>query len=108
VKECVVADAVAIEPVSASKFPANREINREFCEILAAATLFAPQSASKFNGFERNSLSKVTGNFLRVTGNWLPQNREMQEGWKPGELGLRGKPFSGLGNEFAPEVARLA
>jgi hypothetical protein len=26
----VVADAVAVEPVSASHFPANREINREF------------------------------------------------------------------------------
>jgi hypothetical protein len=26
----VVADAVAVEPVSASKFPANRENNREF------------------------------------------------------------------------------
>jgi hypothetical protein len=29
--DCVVADAVDLEPVSASKFPANREINREFC-----------------------------------------------------------------------------
>jgi len=32
-KECVVADAVAVEPVSASKFPANKEIYREFCRI---------------------------------------------------------------------------
>src|SRR5262249_18332993 len=30
---CVVADAVVLEPVSASKFPANREINREFRRI---------------------------------------------------------------------------
>jgi hypothetical protein len=29
--EKMVADAVDLEPVSASKFPANREINREFC-----------------------------------------------------------------------------
>jgi hypothetical protein len=29
----MVADAVDLEPVSASKFPANREINREFCKI---------------------------------------------------------------------------
>ena len=28
--DCVVADAVAFEPVSNPKFPANREINREF------------------------------------------------------------------------------
>jgi len=31
--DCVVADAVAIESVSTPKFPANREINREFCRI---------------------------------------------------------------------------
>jgi hypothetical protein len=29
----VVADAVAVEPVSTHKFPANREINREFRRI---------------------------------------------------------------------------
>src|SRR5665811_422109 len=29
-RECVVADAVGFEPVSTPKFPANREINREF------------------------------------------------------------------------------
>jgi len=29
-QDCVVADAVAVEPVSTPKFPANREINREF------------------------------------------------------------------------------
>jgi hypothetical protein len=28
-----VADAVTVEPVSTPKFPANREINREFCRI---------------------------------------------------------------------------
>ena len=31
--DCVVADAVAIEPVSAARFPANREKNREFRRI---------------------------------------------------------------------------
>ena len=29
----MVADAVQVEPVSTSKFPANREINREFHQI---------------------------------------------------------------------------
>jgi hypothetical protein len=33
VPDFVVADAVAVEPVSTPKFPANREINREFCRI---------------------------------------------------------------------------
>jgi len=40
----LVADAVIVEPVSTPKFPANRDINREFrqirllCEILNADT----------------------------------------------------------------------
>jgi hypothetical protein len=32
-RDCVVADAVYVERVSATKFPANREINRENREI---------------------------------------------------------------------------
>jgi hypothetical protein len=32
VSECVVADALALEPVSTPKFPFIRENNREFCE----------------------------------------------------------------------------
>jgi hypothetical protein len=37
--DCVVADAVVCEPVSAAKFPANREKNREFYrnEVLVAS-----------------------------------------------------------------------
>jgi hypothetical protein len=34
----VVAHAFQVEPVSAGKFPANREINREFCKIQRSAT----------------------------------------------------------------------
>ena len=37
--DCVVADAVAVEPVSAPKFPANREKNREFCKFLTLGAL---------------------------------------------------------------------
>jgi hypothetical protein len=33
----LVADAVAVEPVSKSKFPANREINREFLKFEPAS-----------------------------------------------------------------------
>src|SRR6185437_4546067 len=35
----LVADAVVIEPVSAPKFPANREKNREFCKSRALGAL---------------------------------------------------------------------
>ena len=43
-KECVVADAVVIEPVSASQFPANREKNREFCNFGATSRIERPAS----------------------------------------------------------------
>jgi hypothetical protein len=33
-------DAVSCEPVSGTKFPANREINREFCGILTSTAIF--------------------------------------------------------------------
>ena len=43
VRDCVVADAVAVEPVSTPKSPANREKNREFCKI---ATSGAAETAN--------------------------------------------------------------
>jgi hypothetical protein len=41
--ECVVADAVAVEPVSASIFPANREKYRETREASPASELIHAQ-----------------------------------------------------------------
>jgi hypothetical protein len=41
----VVADAVAVEPVSTPKFPANREKNREFCKLVAFAAAETPNRA---------------------------------------------------------------
>jgi hypothetical protein len=38
-RECVVADAVAFEPVSTLEFPANREKNREFHQIRALGAI---------------------------------------------------------------------
>jgi hypothetical protein len=35
---CLADDAVHYEPVSAPKFPANREFNREFCRFGTSAT----------------------------------------------------------------------
>ena len=37
--DCVVADAVDLEPVSRDKFPANREKNREFGQICPLAAI---------------------------------------------------------------------
>ena len=43
-RHCMVAHAVAVERVSATKFPANREKNRDFCRIVVSGTLEAPNS----------------------------------------------------------------
>ena len=49
----MVADAVVVEPVSTPKFPGNRKINREFCqirthsEILKANTRANPKACGK-------------------------------------------------------------
>jgi hypothetical protein len=53
VPEFMVADAVAVEPVSTPEFPANREINREFhqigplCKILKADTRADSKASSE-------------------------------------------------------------
>ncbi|MGB6539659.1 MAG: hypothetical protein WBF03_02145 [Xanthobacteraceae bacterium] len=54
--DCVVADAVHIEPVSATKFPVNREINREYREIEARRSNCAVTLDSNHGAFWRNSL----------------------------------------------------
>ncbi len=41
----MVADAVAVEPLSTTKFPANREKNREFCKITASGAAKAVNNA---------------------------------------------------------------
>ena len=49
--EIMVADVVAIEPVSASKFPAIREINREFLRFPEAPRLFFSQNDQQSQSF---------------------------------------------------------
>ena len=47
VSDCVVANAATVKPVSATKFPANRENNREFCRFRSeSAILVASQLAN--------------------------------------------------------------
>ena len=40
----LVADEVAVEPVSTAKFPANKEINREFFKIVGSGVPESPNS----------------------------------------------------------------
>jgi hypothetical protein len=68
-------DAVRLRTSLRTKFPANREINREFCSILHFD--FDVQSASEFNGFQPNSYATEQGIFKRVSGNFFRRNREI-------------------------------
>jgi len=57
----VVANAVMIEPVSHPKFPANREINKEFSIFWALECKRAPEDHI-FQLLRANSLRIITGN----------------------------------------------
>ena len=80
--ECVVADAVACEPVSVSEFPANREKNREFYKITA---LRAPVTANNVTitkvltgipyALEQGIILAEQGNLARVQGILLAEFR---------------------------------
>jgi|SRR6516165_9461726 len=50
--DCVVADAVAVEPVSGLKFPANREFNRVFYKFRPYSRSALLDSRSDFAGLE--------------------------------------------------------
>jgi hypothetical protein len=60
--------AVRYEPVSNVQFPANREINREFCDIDAFGSDFGVKDPLCRSHFSANSLRKLTGKFFSVTG----------------------------------------
>ena len=69
------------EPVSAPQFPANREINREFCRIRPREAIFARRQpansmvCSKIPyATEQGIFRAITGNFRQRTGNF---RREM-------------------------------
>ena len=73
----MVADAVQVEPVSTSKFPANREINREFgriahlIAILNTDTRANSEACSKIPySMEQGISAKGTGNLFARTGNF--------------------------------------
>ena len=68
--ECVVADALALEPVSTPKFPFIRENNREFCESDALSPCCRRQKSRPFQGVRSKFPVKIEpGNFCREPGN---------------------------------------
>ena len=74
----VVVEAVWSEPVSAPKFPVNRENTGNFCRIIPYYTQSDPLTDWYRGSFPPNSLNIGTGNFyggsgnlIRGTGNYL-------------------------------------
>jgi hypothetical protein len=61
------------------KFPANREINREFCGFRPSTTILVLQMASKFNGLQSSSLCNGTGNLCAETGNVLQRTGNFRQ-----------------------------
>ena len=73
---CVVADAVLVEPVSNAEFPANREINREFRQIRSLRCDFEADTRANSAACseipcatEQGIISKEQGICTQRTGN---------------------------------------
>ena len=76
--------AVGCELVSASKFPANRENNREFCRIRPSVAIFVanePAASIAYNGIpyatEQGISKRVSGKIFQETGNRYVAHRKL-------------------------------
>jgi hypothetical protein len=70
---CVVADALWIEPVSTPKFPANREINREFCGFWRLAAILTPNRRAGSMVYNQIPYATEQGIFKRVSGKFFKE-----------------------------------
>jgi hypothetical protein len=64
----VVADAVAVEPVSSAKFPANREINREFRRIRLLGAILKADMRANSDACNKIPYSTEQGIFAKEQG----------------------------------------
>jgi hypothetical protein len=74
VLKILVADAVQVETVSTTKFPANREKNREFCKIVASEAAEIPNSGLVTGRCSQIPYSTEQGKLGARTGNSTSQN----------------------------------
>jgi hypothetical protein len=71
--DCVVVDAARIEPVSTPKFPANREINREFCGFWRLAAILTPNRRAGSMVYNQIPYATEQGIFKRVSGKFFKE-----------------------------------
>jgi hypothetical protein len=64
----LVADAVAVEPVSTLKFPANREKNREFRQIRALGAILKANTRAISKAFSQIPYATEQGIFADEQG----------------------------------------
>ena len=64
-----MADAVAFEPVSTLKFPANREINREFHQIPALGAILKADTRANSEACSKIPYATEQGIILKEQGN---------------------------------------
>jgi hypothetical protein len=79
--DCVVADAVGCEPVSASKFPANREINREFRRIRLLSAILKADTPANSEACKKFPYSTEQGIFAKKLGICAREQGRLREGW---------------------------
>ena len=64
----MVADAVQVEPVSTPKFPANREINREFRQIRLLGAILKADTRANSETYSEIPYSTEQGIFAKEQG----------------------------------------
>jgi hypothetical protein len=64
----LVADAVAVEPVSTPKFPANREINREFHQIRSLGAILKADTQTNSEACTKIPYATEQGIFAKEQG----------------------------------------
>jgi hypothetical protein len=81
-------DAVSCELVSGIKFPANREINREFRKFRASAAISASNRRANSKACsqipyatEQGIFGAITGNFFGITGNLIDRAGKALSCW---------------------------
>src|SRR5262245_41822267 len=81
-RDCLADDAVSCELGLHTKFPANREINREFCRIRPSTAIFVSDQDADSIAYSRipyateQGISKdVSGKIFRKTGNFHHDRR---------------------------------
>jgi hypothetical protein len=86
--DCVVADALALEPVSTPKFPFIRENNREFCESDALSIDCRRQTAHISGRLAKIPCEIESGIFCREPGHFRQANGKFSQ------RQLEGAPFA--------------